>query len=74
MTPKQALEMIDSALAQLKLNRDDHMKLHAAVDLLGQVIEAHSKAAIEIDRLGKQVAAHRANGEAEIAAVAFGES
>lgn len=40
MTPEQALQMIDQAVAQLVLNRAQHWRLVEAIEVLKQAIAA----------------------------------
>jgi hypothetical protein len=44
MTPQQALEILDGAVAQISLNRNQHATLVQALQILAQAIEPKPEA------------------------------
>lgn len=43
MTPKQALELLDSLVATIKLSRQDHQKVVQASKILNEALEKPKK-------------------------------
>ena len=47
MTPEQALETLDGAVAQLNLTRPQHVQLQEAVQTLAKLVDAPKQKSIE---------------------------
>lgn len=43
MTPQEALQLLDQAVAQMNTNRETHSRLVEAVDTLGKAIQPQQK-------------------------------